>query len=75
MPEEDDDEYFFLGTPLQEEEESHAGQRRKVIQDPSTVKQLPLWKQVRQCDVLSASAGPCSAWQHHTVAVTPCLTP
>ena len=50
MPEEDDDEYFFLGTPLQEEEESHAGQRRKVVQDPSTVKQLPLWKQVRQCD-------------------------
>jgi len=43
----DDEEYFFLGTPLREEEESRAGQRRKEVQDPAAVRQLPLWKQAR----------------------------
>lgn len=44
---EDDEEYFFLGTPLQEEEESRANQRRKEVKDPAAVRQLPLWKQAR----------------------------
>ena len=47
MMADDDKEYFFLGTPLREEEESRAGQRRKEVQDPAAVRQLPLWKQAR----------------------------
>ena len=68
-PEEDDEEYFFLGTPLQEEEESRAGQRRKEVQDPATVKQLPLWKQVRSCHLQSMTSS-CSIWQAYVPVVT-----
>ncbi len=42
----DEDDYIFFGTPLQEEEESRAGQRRKDVKDPALTKQLPLHKQV-----------------------------
>lgn len=58
----DDEEYFFLGTPLREEEESRAGQRRKEVQDPAAVRQLPLWKQ---------RAPPCSACSQAEMRVMP----
>ncbi len=47
MASDDEDEYVFFGTPLQEEEESRAGQRRKDVKDPALTKQLPLHKQVQ----------------------------
>ena len=44
---EDEDESFVIyGTPLQQEEESRAGQRRKEIKDPALTRQLPLHQQV-----------------------------
>ncbi len=44
----DEDESFVVyGTPLQEEEESRAGQKRKDLKDPALTKQLPLHQQVR----------------------------
>ena len=47
MSSDDEDESFvFYGTPLQEEEESRAGQRRKDVRDPALTKQLPLHQQV-----------------------------
>ena len=43
----DEDESFVIyGTPLQQEEESRAGQRRKEIKDPALTRQLPLHQQV-----------------------------
>ena len=43
----DDDETFIIyGTPLQQEEESRAGQRRKELKDPALTRQLPLHQQV-----------------------------
>ena len=48
MSSDDEDESFVTyGTPLQEEEESRAGQRRKDVKDPALTKQLPLHQQVR----------------------------
>ncbi len=47
MASDDEDDYIFLGTPLQEEEESRAGQRLKPVNDPALTKQLPLHKQVK----------------------------
>ena len=47
MSSDDEDESFVVyGTPLQEEEESRAGQRRKDVKDPALTKQLPLHQQV-----------------------------
>ena len=47
MASDDEDDYIFFGTPIQEEEESRAGQRRKDVKDPALTKQLPLHKQVQ----------------------------
>ena len=53
MSSDDEDESFVIyGTPLQEEEESRAGQRRKDVKDPALTKQLPLHQQVRHQQVL-----------------------
>ncbi len=50
----DEDESFVIyGTPLQQEEESRAGQRRKEIKDPALTRQLPLHQQV-DCLLLQA---------------------
>ena len=51
MASDDEDEYIFFGTPLQEEEESRAGQRRKDVKDPALTKQLPLHKQVQHLQI------------------------
>lgn len=51
----DEDDYIFYGTPLEEEEESRAGQRRKEVKDPALTKQLPLHKQVLPVSQLDAS--------------------
>jgi hypothetical protein len=45
---EDDETYIIYGTPLQQEEESRAGQRRKDVKDPAVTKQLPLHQQASQ---------------------------
>jgi len=60
----DDEEYFFLGTPLREEEESRAGQRRKEVQDPAAVRQLPLWKQARPAHAPRAAKRRCASRPH-----------
>ena len=42
----DEDDYVFYGTPIDDDEETRAGQRRKEIKDPALTRQLPLHKQV-----------------------------
>lgn len=42
----EDESYVLFGTPLQQEEESRVGQRRKDTKDPGLTKQLPLHQQV-----------------------------
>lgn len=42
-----DDEFTFYGTPIEEEEESKAGQHRKDVKDQAATRALPIWKQVR----------------------------
>jgi G patch domain-containing protein 1 len=42
----DDETYITYGTPLQQEEESRAWQRRKDVKDAALTKQLPLHQQV-----------------------------
>ena len=65
MSSDDEDESFVIyGTPLQEEEESRAGQRRKDVKDPALTKQLPLHQQVR-CQQLSAFAADMTANDTH----------
>lgn len=46
MAADDEEDYVFYGTPIEEEEETRAGQRRKEVKDPALTKQLPLHKQV-----------------------------
>jgi hypothetical protein len=47
MADNDEEDYVFYGTPIEDEEETRAGQRRKEIKDPALTKQLPLHKQVQ----------------------------
>ena len=42
----DEDDYVFYGTPIDEDEDTRAGQRRKQNKDPALTRQLPLHKQV-----------------------------
>lgn len=42
----EDETFIIYGTPLQQEEESRAGQRRKETKDPALTRQLPLHQQV-----------------------------
>lgn len=42
----DEEDYIVYGTPIEEEEETRTGQRRKEVKDPALTKQLPLHKQV-----------------------------
>lgn len=41
------EDYHFFGTPIEDEEETRAGQHRKAVTDPAATRALPLHKQVR----------------------------
>lgn len=45
MAGQDEEDYKFYGTPVEDEEEMWAGQRRKEARDPAATRALPLHKQ------------------------------
>jgi hypothetical protein len=45
MAGQDEEDYKFYGTPIEDEEETRAGQRRKEARDPAATRALPLHKQ------------------------------
>ena len=43
---EDEEDFCFYGTPIEDEQETARGARRKDVKDQATTRALPIWKQV-----------------------------